>query len=72
VRVWVNGKLLINNWSAHGSTTDKGAIALVAGQKYDIKVDYFDSGSSAACVLDWSTPTIAKSAIPTSALFPST
>jgi len=69
VRVWVDGKLLINNWTAHTSTTDKGTIALVAGQKYDVKVEYFDSGNAAACVLDWSTPTIAKSVIPASALF---
>jgi acid phosphatase len=69
VRVWVNGKLLINDWSAHGTTTDKGTIALVGGRKYAIKVDYFDSGSSAACVLDWSTPKTAKSVIPTSALY---
>ncbi len=70
VRVWVDGKLLINDWTAHGATTDKGTIALIAGRKYAIKVDYFDSGGSAACALEWSTPTMTRSVIPSSALSP--
>src|SRR5439155_270941 len=36
VRLYVNGQLLISDWTDHGPTEDSGSIALVAGQKYDV------------------------------------
>ncbi len=43
VRLWVNGQLLIDNWTDHGATEDSATLALVAGQKYTIKMEYYDS-----------------------------
>jgi hypothetical protein len=31
VRLWVNGQLLINNWTNHPPTTDSGSIYLTQG-----------------------------------------
>ena len=34
-----NGVQLVNNWTDHGFTENSGTIALVAGQRYDIKLE---------------------------------
>ena len=39
VRVWVNGKKIVENWTAHDPTYNESApVNLVAGRKYDLKV----------------------------------
>ncbi len=70
IRVWVNHKLLIDNWKPHALTENSGSIALSAGQKYDLQVEYFNNTGPAAAQLWWSSPSVAKSVVPTSRLFP--
>ncbi len=69
VRLWVNGQELINNWTDHGSTEDSGTINLVAGQKYDIKVEYYQANGGARAQLLWSSSSQPKSVIPQSRLY---
>jgi hypothetical protein len=71
VRVWVNGQQLINAWNDHGPQQDSGTITLQAGQKYDIKVDYYERTGGAVMQLNWSTPTIARQVIPQAYLYSS-
>jgi PA14 domain len=71
VRVWVNGQQLINAWNDHGPQQDSGTITLQAGQKYDIKVDYYEHTGGAVMQLNWSTPTIARQIIPQAYLYSS-
>ena len=47
VRLWVNGTQLVNNWTNHGPTENSGTIALTAGQKYDLRLEYYDNTGSA-------------------------
>jgi hypothetical protein len=47
IRLWVNGQQLINNWTNHGPTENSGSIALVAGQKYEIKLEYYEATGGA-------------------------
>jgi hypothetical protein len=42
VRLNVNGVEIINNWTPHAATNDNGSITLVANQKYDITLQYFE------------------------------
>jgi len=70
IQVWVNGQQLINNWTDHGQVENSGTIALVAGQKYDIKVEFYDKTASAIAILSWSSPSTPKAIIPQSQLFP--
>jgi Glycoside hydrolase family 44/PA14 domain/Fibronectin type III domain len=56
VRVWINGKLVINHWTAHRLTDDTASIDLVAGQRNDIKIEYFDRTGPAVLDLDWLRP----------------
>ncbi|HEY9895821.1 MAG TPA: PA14 domain-containing protein [Candidatus Sericytochromatia bacterium] len=72
IRLWVNGQLLIDNWTAHDVAEDRGTIALAAGQTYDIKLEYYDNTGGATAQLLWSSPTQAKEIIPASQLFQGT
>ena len=70
IRVWIDGALVIDNWSDHPPTDNSTTIALVAGHKYDLKVEYYENGGGAVARLWWSSPSIGKQPIPQSRLFP--
>ncbi len=40
IRLWINGKMVIENWIVHNKCYDNGKIWLKANTKYDIKVKY--------------------------------
>ncbi|WP_404786110.1 PA14 domain-containing protein [Altericista sp. CCNU0014] len=69
VRVWVNGQQLINAWNDHAPRQDSGTISLQAGQKYDIKVEYYERGGEAVMQLLWSAPNITQQVIPQAYLY---
>lgn len=72
MRVWVNGVPLIDNWSDHASTTNtSAAINLSAGQRYSVKVEYYDKSGGAVMRLRWLRPgTSIYVAVPSASLFP--
>jgi hypothetical protein len=70
VRLWVNGKLLIDKWVLQSATEWSGSIALVAGNKYDIKLEYYENQSAAVAQLRWSSASTPKAIIPSSQLYP--
>jgi hypothetical protein len=71
VRVWVNNSLLINNWTDHAQTWDTSSgLWLNAGQRYNIKVEFFDGGGDNAMKLYWSYPGQADEIVPKCQLFP--
>lgn len=70
VRLWVNGVLIIDNWTDHAPTEDRGSIALAAGQRYDIIMEMYDSGGGAVARLLWSSSCQLKEVIPASHLLP--
>lgn len=69
VRLWVNGVQLINKWVDQGTKEWSGKITLVAGQKYDIKLEYYENGGGAVAQLRWSSPSRSKQIIPQANLF---
>ena len=71
VRVWVNGSLVINNWTPHGPTLDtSAAITLAAGQRVSIVVEYQEYTGGATMQLSWKTPgTTSYVAVPASRLY---
>jgi hypothetical protein len=68
VRLWVDGQLLIDNWTVHGTEEDSGSLPLQAGEWYDIRLEYFEGGGEARMSLEWSSPSTTQSVIPTFAL----
>ncbi|MEI9813477.1 MAG: PA14 domain-containing protein [Acidobacteriota bacterium] len=58
VRVWLSGTLIIDHWNAHSLERDAAnPVNLTAGQKYDLKIEFYDrSGAAnrpAALELPW-------------------
>jgi hypothetical protein len=70
VRLWVNGHLIIDNWTDHPPTENSGTITLTAGQAYDTRLEYYERGGGATIRLSWSGPGLLKEIIPQSQLFP--
>jgi hypothetical protein len=71
VRLWVNGQLLINNWTDHKPTRNSGTIALLAGQLYDLELEYYENNrGKAEAWLMWSSASQPLEVIPRSQLYP--
>jgi RHS repeat-associated protein len=68
VRLWVNGTLLIDNWTYHGTTVDSGTISLEGGKPYAIRMEWFQGGGGSVARLHWSGPAVSDQTIPASAL----
>jgi hypothetical protein len=69
-RLWVGGRGIVSDWADHEAREATGVAPLVAGQKYDIQIDYWKNTGIGAVGLSWSAPGLAKQVVPTSALFP--
>jgi len=69
-RLWVNDKKLIDNWTTHGAAEDSGKIKLKAGQKHDIKLEYYQGTGDSAIRLMWSSRSQKKEVIPQGQLYP--
>ena len=72
VRLWVNGVQVINNWTDHSPTTNNsGNVNLVAGQRYAVRLEFYERGGGAVMQLRWRLPgTTTYVAIPATALYP--
>jgi len=70
VRVWVNGVQLINAWYDGGNVVGSGSIALKAGQKVPIRIEYYDNTQGANIRLRWSSPSTPLALVPQSQLYP--
>ncbi len=71
-RLWVNGKLIVDKWDKYYAAEFRGAIALKAGQRVPIKLEYWESGHQAWVKLSWSGPGLGKQIIPAESLYPTT
>ena len=70
VRLWVDNQLLIDKWDAHGGATESGIITLIAGQQYDIKMEYAETKGAAYARLSWESLNQSKEVVPSSQLYP--
>jgi PA14 domain len=69
VRVWVDGQPIINDWTTHGNKENAGTFVSQAGQKHDIRIEYFEGGGGAFMRLEWQSAHQARALVPTSCLF---
>jgi hypothetical protein len=69
-RLWVNGQLIIDAWQDQPPTEWNGSIALTAGQRYNLEMDYYENQGGAVAMLSWSSPSTTKAIVPTSQLYP--
>ncbi len=69
VRLWVDGKLIVDHWVEQSEKEVTGKLRLEAGKRYDLKLEYFYNGGQAAMKLGWSSPSLKKEPVPSSALW---
>lgn len=69
-RVWVDGTLIIDDWRIQrGNKSHSGSIALQAGVKHSIVVEFFENSGGAKMQLYWSSPSQGEQLIPQSQLY---
>jgi hypothetical protein len=70
VRLWMDGRKIINDWTSHGSTIDSASVSLIGGQKYKIRMEYYQGAYDAVASLGWISPSTPRQIIPSGALYP--
>jgi hypothetical protein len=66
----INGQTLSHNWNDHVTTTDSGIVNLIAGIKYDIRLEYYrNSVHPGSIKLEWQSANQVKQVVPSSRLF---
>ena len=69
VRLWVNGELVIDQWNKQPAREWSGSLSLQAGERYPIKMEYYEGSGRATAKLLWSGPGVAKEVVPGSRLY---
>ncbi|MFF3645356.1 alpha-L-fucosidase [Streptomyces sp. NPDC002564] len=67
-RVWIDGKLVIDSWTPHEPRLDKARVALTAGRRHTVRVEYAEQTGEAHLKLLWSAPGQEQQVIPRSQL----
>ena len=60
IRLFVDGKSIINNWKAQPATENKGTITLQGNKTYPIVIEYFEEGGGEAMILGWESKNFTK------------
>jgi uncharacterized protein (DUF1800 family) len=68
--LWVNDQVVITNWASKSVSDLTGTITLQAGTRYNLRLEYLQSGGTAQAHLSWYSPNQSKQIIPTSRLYP--
>ncbi len=73
IRLWIDDELIIDNWTLHGETVDTAdALSLVEGEKYDIRMEFYERGGGEVAKLRWAYTGQSTQIIPQAYLFPAT
>jgi unsaturated chondroitin disaccharide hydrolase len=70
VRLWVNHRLIIDDWNTHAPAERAGTVSLEASKRVDIQLEYFNKRGGGLVQLWWSSASQPKSVVPTSRLYP--
>ncbi len=72
-KLWVNGQLILDDWRNKSvSDTNSLTLNLQAGVRYDLKMEYYQSTSTAEAHLSWFSPSQPKQIVPSNRLYPTT
>jgi uncharacterized protein (DUF1800 family) len=72
-RLYVNNQLVISNWSERTKQIQSSApISMVAGRKYDLRLECFEAAGNAVAKLRWSYAGQSEQMIPRQYLYPAT
>ncbi|WP_405843553.1 alpha-L-fucosidase [Streptomyces platensis] len=69
VRLWIDGKPVIDSATPHGPKVDKGTVTLKAGHRHRIRIDYTEQTGEAHMKLLWSSPSQDRQIVPRGQLY---
>ena len=64
VRLWLNGGLVINNWTDHATTENSVTLSLGAAELVNVRLEYYERSGGATVRLLWTAPGQPKQVIP--------
>jgi hypothetical protein len=64
VRLYVDGRLVIDNWTDHGTTDNTATIDMDAGQYHLIVMEWYENGGGAVAQLSWQSDSMPRQIIP--------
>ncbi|HTY59799.1 MAG TPA: glycoside hydrolase family 3 C-terminal domain-containing protein [Bacteroidota bacterium] len=53
VRLYLDGKLIIDDWTDHAETPDRASVKMIPGKEYEVEMQYFEDGQGACARLTW-------------------
>ena len=53
VRLWLDGRLLVDSWMDRGATPDVRTVPLEAGRPYDLRIEYYENTGWSSASLGW-------------------
>jgi len=69
-RLWIDDRLLVDQWVDQSTIERSGTIDLVAGNTYSLVMEYYENSGGTAAQLRWSSPSTPKQYVPQAALSP--
>jgi glucose/arabinose dehydrogenase len=66
VRVYVDGVLVVDDWSDHAARETSGTIGLTAGIAVPVIVEYYEAGGQASVQIEWSSNSLSRANVMTS------
>ncbi|HYE05099.1 MAG TPA: RICIN domain-containing protein [Planctomycetota bacterium] len=70
IRVWIDDRLVIDAWNDHAPRSDRGTVALRAGARVAIRVEYYENGGGAVARLLWASASQPEQIVPETRLHP--
>lgn len=71
VRLFIDDQLIIDDWPDHDTTEDAGTVTLTAARRYNVRLEFKESGGGAEISFAWGNLCLPRETIPISRLFPS-
>jgi hypothetical protein len=70
VRLFLDDRVVMYRWGLHATTDESATVNLVAGRKYDLRMEFFDQTGAAWARLAWETPCQPRQVIPVAHFHP--
>lgn len=70
VRMWLDGQLVINDWILRGAADSTYTFNALAGQRYTIRIEYYEHQGSAVAQLSWYSAREYTGPVPATQLYP--
>ena len=68
VRLWLDGRRIVNNWTDHSTTNNPAQVDLVAGQPYLVVMEWYENSGGAVAQLSWESSMFSRQIVPAGAL----